>query len=141
VPRVRARTGRVYSFTSAPIAKAILDANKRGVDCEVILDKSQVTQTYSEATFFHNHPKYIEDVTIGLLCDVTRYTGADDPVEWDIFRTMVLQSQGWKLHWIWTPHFFRDPVGHIQQILSEVQSFLANEKPRDGLQVVPEQAT
>jgi phosphatidylserine/phosphatidylglycerophosphate/cardiolipin synthase-like enzyme len=31
---------QAYSFTSAPIAKALLDAHKRGVKVEVILDKS-----------------------------------------------------------------------------------------------------
>lgn len=45
---------QAYSFTSSRIAKAIVEAKKRGVDCEVILDKSQAKQTYSEATFFYN---------------------------------------------------------------------------------------
>ena len=42
------------SFTSAPIAKALLDAHKRGLRVEVILDKSQRTDEYSSATFFFN---------------------------------------------------------------------------------------
>ncbi len=42
---------RLYSFTSAPIAKALVDAHKRGVDIKVILDKSQRTQKYSSADF------------------------------------------------------------------------------------------
>jgi len=45
---------QAYSFTSAPIAKALLNAHKRGIKVEVILDKSQVTQKYSSATFFFN---------------------------------------------------------------------------------------
>jgi phosphatidylserine/phosphatidylglycerophosphate/cardiolipin synthase-like enzyme len=45
---------QAYPFTSAPIAKALLDAHKRGVKVEVILDKSQRTQQYSSATFFFN---------------------------------------------------------------------------------------
>jgi phosphatidylserine/phosphatidylglycerophosphate/cardiolipin synthase-like enzyme len=45
---------QAYSFTSAPIAKALLDAHKRGVKVEVILDKSQRTQKYSSATFLFN---------------------------------------------------------------------------------------
>jgi len=45
---------QAYSFTSAPIAKALLDAHKRGVEVEVILDKSQRTDQYSSATFFYN---------------------------------------------------------------------------------------
>ena len=45
---------QAYSFTSAPIAKALLDAHKRGVKIEVILDKSQRTEKYSSATFLYN---------------------------------------------------------------------------------------
>jgi phosphatidylserine/phosphatidylglycerophosphate/cardiolipin synthase-like enzyme len=45
---------QAYSFTSAPIAKTLLNAYKRGVKVEVILDKSQRTQQYSSATFLYN---------------------------------------------------------------------------------------
>jgi phosphatidylserine/phosphatidylglycerophosphate/cardiolipin synthase-like enzyme len=45
---------QAYSFTSAPIAKALLNAHKRGVKIDVILDKSQETQRYSTATFLYN---------------------------------------------------------------------------------------
>ena len=45
---------QAYSFTSAPIAKALVNAHKRGVKIEVILDKSQRTEKYSEADFLHN---------------------------------------------------------------------------------------
>jgi phosphatidylserine/phosphatidylglycerophosphate/cardiolipin synthase-like enzyme len=45
---------QAYTFTSAPIAKALLNAHKRGVKVEVILDKSQRTDRYSSATFFYN---------------------------------------------------------------------------------------
>jgi phosphatidylserine/phosphatidylglycerophosphate/cardiolipin synthase-like enzyme len=37
---------QAYSFTSAPIAKALLDAHKSGVQVQVILDKSQRTEKY-----------------------------------------------------------------------------------------------
>ena len=42
---------QAYSFTSAPIAKAIVDAHKRGVAVQVVLDKSQRTEKYSSADF------------------------------------------------------------------------------------------
>lgn len=45
---------QAYSFTSAPIAKAIIDAKKRGVDVKVILDKSQFSQKYSSSKFLMN---------------------------------------------------------------------------------------
>ena len=42
---------QAYSFTSAPIAKALVDAHKRGVKIAVILDESQKTAKYSSADF------------------------------------------------------------------------------------------
>ncbi len=45
---------QAYSFTSAPIAKALVEAHRRGVDVQVVLDKSQRTEKYSSATFLYN---------------------------------------------------------------------------------------
>jgi phosphatidylserine/phosphatidylglycerophosphate/cardiolipin synthase-like enzyme len=42
---------QAYSFTSAPIAEALVAAHKRGVEVRAILDKSQMTEKYSEADF------------------------------------------------------------------------------------------
>ncbi len=42
---------QAYSFTSAPIAKALRDAHKRGVAVTVILDKSLRSERYSSADF------------------------------------------------------------------------------------------
>jgi phosphatidylserine/phosphatidylglycerophosphate/cardiolipin synthase-like enzyme len=50
----RARTEilvQAYSFTSAPIAKALTDAGKKGVHIEVVLDRSQKSEKYSSADF------------------------------------------------------------------------------------------
>jgi phosphatidylserine/phosphatidylglycerophosphate/cardiolipin synthase-like enzyme len=54
---------QAYSFTSAPIAKALVDAHRRGVQVQVILDKSQRTERYSSATFLKNAgiPTFIDD--------------------------------------------------------------------------------
>ncbi len=43
-----------YSFTSAPIAKALVEAHKRGVDVQVVVDKSQKSEKYTSATFVAN---------------------------------------------------------------------------------------
>lgn len=45
---------QAYSFTSAPIARALVEAAHRGVKVQVILDKSQRTEKYSEADFLKN---------------------------------------------------------------------------------------
>ena len=42
---------QAYSFTSQPIAKALVDAHKRGVHTEIILDKSQRGKKYGAADF------------------------------------------------------------------------------------------
>jgi phosphatidylserine/phosphatidylglycerophosphate/cardiolipin synthase-like enzyme len=53
---------QAYSFTSAPIAKALVEAHKRGVKVEIILDKSQRKEKYSPADFTAHAgiPTYID---------------------------------------------------------------------------------
>jgi hypothetical protein len=77
------------------------------------------------------HPTRPEDVTIGVLCDATRFDKAPDRVQWEIFRTEILEAQGWKFHRVWTPQFFRDPKGTIAAIVSEVQRWLRDEPQRE----------
>jgi len=84
-----------------------------------------------------HHPQRFEDVTIGILCDGARYRQADDPVEWDLFRTAIHESQGWKLLRLWTPHFFRDPEGSSQRILRQAEHHVSQEIPPDALPVTP----
>lgn len=45
---------QAYSFTNPAIAKALVDAHKRGIDVRVIVDKSQVSERYTSATFLKN---------------------------------------------------------------------------------------
>lgn len=54
---------QAYSFTSKPIAQALLNAAHRGVKVQVILDKSQRSQNYSAAQFLYNQgiPTWIDD--------------------------------------------------------------------------------
>lgn len=54
---------QAYSFTSIPIAKALMEAHKRGINIEVLLDKSQRSERYTSATFMKNVgiPVYIDD--------------------------------------------------------------------------------
>jgi phosphatidylserine/phosphatidylglycerophosphate/cardiolipin synthase-like enzyme len=54
---------QAYSFTSAPIAKALLNAHKRRAKVEAILDKSQRKERYTSPTFISNAgiPTFIDD--------------------------------------------------------------------------------
>ncbi len=53
---------QAYSFTSKPIADALLDALKRRVRIEIVLDRSQRTAKYSSADFMAHAgiPTYID---------------------------------------------------------------------------------
>ncbi len=53
---------QAYSFTSLPIAKAMLSAHKKGVSVQVIMDKSQRGEKYTSANFLANVgiPTYID---------------------------------------------------------------------------------
>lgn len=53
---------KAYSFTSQPIAKALLSAHKRGIKVQAILDRSQRSKKYTSATFMANVgiPTYID---------------------------------------------------------------------------------
>jgi hypothetical protein len=62
------------------------------------------------------HPIRPDDVTIGVLLDWSRYPRAHDRVEWDLFRTEILQAQGWDLQRIWAPSVYRDPDGAIDRV-------------------------
>jgi phosphatidylserine/phosphatidylglycerophosphate/cardiolipin synthase-like enzyme len=55
---------QAYSLTSAPIVKALVDAHKRGVYVQIILDQSQRKERYSSADFTAHAglPTYIDAV-------------------------------------------------------------------------------
>lgn len=86
---------------------------------------------------FH-HPKYPEDRTLGLLCDGTRFQYADDPVAWDLFRTSILEGQGWRLARCWTPQFFRDPQRYLKQFAQEANEIAEKDPPPEEIPVTPE---
>ena len=54
---------QAYSFTSKPIAQALIQAQKRGVRITAVLDKSNRRRKYSAATFLKNVgiPVFIDD--------------------------------------------------------------------------------
>jgi Fe2+ transport system protein FeoA len=73
------------------------------------------------------HPEREDDVTIGVLCDGSRFAKAADRVQWDIFRTEVLEGQRWRLQRIWSPQLFRDPEGTIAQLIRKREEWLREE--------------
>lgn len=73
------------------------------------------------------HPVRAMDVTIGVLVDGVRYGKAPDPAEWDAFRTLVLDSQGWAIERVWTPHFVRDPERAMAGVMARVAGEMKGE--------------
>jgi len=82
-----------------------------------------------------HHPERLDDVTIGVLCDATRFPLAADRVEWELFRTEILRSQGWKLFRLWTPHFFRDPQGALAAMAAAADEFLKSDTDLNAIPV------
>jgi very-short-patch-repair endonuclease len=54
--------------------------------------------------------------TVGVICDGTRYDKTDDVIEWDVFRTEILESQGWQLIRSFSPALFRDFENNLTKI-------------------------
>lgn len=58
---------QAYSFTSAPIAKAVVEAHNRGIRVRVILDKSQFSDRYSASKFLiHEKVPVWRDDTVAI---------------------------------------------------------------------------
>jgi len=125
---------QAYSFTSAPIAAALVDAHKRGVQVEVILDKGQRTEKYSSADFVsragiptfidakhpiaHNKVMVIDGATI--LTGSFNFTKAAE--EKNAENLVVIRSgelavqylQNWKAHLEHSEPY--EPVRNMDQI-------------------------
>jgi len=77
-----------------------------------------------------HHPEKQDDVTAGVLCDFARYDRAPDPIAWEVFRTGIMKWQGWQLHRVWTPAFFRDPERVLRSVEAAAAAVQASEPER-----------
>jgi len=92
---------------------------------------------YSSAVYWGNegfcidiavqHPHKPQDVTVGVICDGTRYDKTDDVIEWDVFRIEVLESQGWLLIRSFSPALFRDLENNLIKIRELHDKILATD--------------
>ena len=114
-PIVNVRPSRFPSNFARQLAHQLYDNHRVGSDVHWGNDGFCVDLAL-------HHPQRAEDVTIGVLCDLNRFEQASDPVEWEVFRTSVLESQGWTFNRIWTPHYFRDARSLIQGVLSDAST-------------------
>lgn len=75
---------QAYSFTSAPIAQALKQAHLRGLDVQVIVDKSQLKQKHSQVKFlaesqvplYVDHKVAIAHNKVILIDETTVITGS-----------------------------------------------------------------
>jgi phosphatidylserine/phosphatidylglycerophosphate/cardiolipin synthase-like enzyme len=109
-----------YSFTSAPIAKALAEAHKRGVDVQVVVDKSQKSERYTSATFVANagipiridsrhaiaHNKVIivdghtvQQGSFNYTKAAEASNGENVQVSWSNPKLADLYLKDWKRHW------------------------------------------
>ena len=65
------------------------------------------------------HPHLPEDVTMGVFVDFNRYRNTPDPIDWELFRTQILEGQGWKLDRVWSPKIFRDSTKVMNHIVRQ----------------------
>lgn len=109
-----------YSFTSKPIAAALLAAHRRGIDVEVVLDKSNATAKYSGETFLihagipvridrehaimHNKYMVIDGHTVETgsfnFTKAAAHTNAENVlVLWDAPALAQQYRADWDTHW------------------------------------------
>lgn len=114
-----------YSFTNKNIADSLVAAKKRGVSVFAVLDKSQLTEKYSAATFLLHakipvridtqhaimHNKYIivdsktvETGSYNYTSSATKRNAENVIVIWGDEKIAGDYSNDWKFHWDHAEH-------------------------------------
>lgn len=109
-----------YSFTSKPIAQALMAAHKRGVEVKVVVDKSQKSERYTSATFLVNmgiptrvdsqhsiqHNKFMVIDDAHVETGSFNYTSAAEQrnaenaiVVWNNPKLAAIYANNWRVHW------------------------------------------
>lgn len=109
-----------YSFTSRPIAQALVAAHRRGIQVFVMVDKSQKTERYSSATFLANmgiptrvdsqhkimHDKFmvvdgehVETGSFNYTASAERANAENVIVIWNNPSLANIYSMNWREHW------------------------------------------
>jgi len=71
---------------------------RKSKSCGELQASGYAHHAYTTAAGPRFKPPSKDDVTIGVLCDASRFANVADPVEWDVFRTGIHEQQGWTLH-------------------------------------------
>lgn len=125
-PRVSVRETKYPSSLSGALGKHLAEHRRQGSDVHWGNDGFCVDLAL-------HHPRQKDDVTIGVLCDMSRFALAEDLVEWDMFRTQVLEQGGWTFRRVWSPHLFRDVQGHVDGVAATAEEYLRRNNETDSL--------
>lgn len=109
-----------YSFTSWPIAQALIAAHKRGVDVQVVVDKSQKSEKYTSAAFLANNgipvrvdsmhaiahnkvliidQKHIETGSFNFTAAASSKNAENALVAWNNPVLAKIYLENWQTHW------------------------------------------
>jgi phosphatidylserine/phosphatidylglycerophosphate/cardiolipin synthase-like enzyme len=121
---------QAYSFTSAPISEALLNAHKRGVKIEVILDKSRTREKKSRADFLayagipikidaahkiaHNKVIIVDRETV--ISGSFNFTGAAE--DRNAENLLVIQDKTLAAKYI---ENWQDHAGHSEQFIGKAE--------------------
>ncbi len=112
--------GRVVEHPIAPVSPFAMGLSRTlARDLGLSIDAHWGNHGFCIDAALHHSDKN-GNATLGILCDFTRYPHAPDPVAWEVFRTAILRANGWNLHRVWTPRFFRDPPAALERIRQAV---------------------
>ena len=75
-----------------------------------------------------HHPERADQRTLGVLCDLHRFPDAPDPVDWELFRTRLLEAKGWQFQRVLSPALFRDPEKHRREIIAQAGQLVGRMK-------------
>jgi hypothetical protein len=75
-----------------------------------------------------HHPTRSDQRSLGVLCDLHRFADAPDPVDWELFRTRLLEAKGWNFLRVLSPALFRDPAKHQREIAEQAAKLVAKMK-------------
>ena len=75
-----------------------------------------------------HHPARPDQRTMGVLCDLHRFSDAPDLVDWELFRTNLLAAKGWRFHRVFSPALFRDFEKHHRELLERAGEVAAKIK-------------
>ncbi len=68
------------------------------------------------------HPENQDEYILGIECDGVHYHNAKSLRDRDRLRTEILESQGWKIHRIWSTDWFKHREAEVERLLKTLSA-------------------